>query len=572
MRIYPVTKLSPASAEIHEKTCLPFGFVVQPFARFKSQKNSRSNKDGSKEEEANVVGGGSSSHEVPVIKSYLVPKCTHCGSPINPSTYFIGEFTALCPFCRKDFRVDYESQHRRSKTTRSRNNIVRKEKYLDRLSRRRYLEERRSNIIEYDLPLLSVTGSNGQSKEEKEVFSLPVAMCPPLLTILIDGTSKNPKYYHKICSSLQSLLACGTIITSSSDPQGGGGTSSSSSTNIDFKGRRIGIFVMGSEGSLSVFDLKSPNAHLKHVWVNFSESLKPNPKFKSSQKCGNSSKITWNSVIPLSDVMDVENIYVPLDSEYSRSCIESAIRVLADSTILNQICLRNEESSTSTTVMGEPYLGSTIRYLLDYFDDVAYHPGMYQSQLNKSSNAKVDSCDDASQKFLYAGGKFLCFLASPPKEIGTTSFRLGKVGTGGFGGTCAEVGKRFSDSPPQTGFKDDTSDATIDDIELGGSSKIHKAKSSICNADDSFPQTAFSRVDDYYQNLGADCSYSAHSVEVFGLVEESKNGEGTHLGFPYLRLLSDRSGGNGPILVSLSQEKQDNVIEKEVLSRSTLFR
>ena len=539
-RIYPITKIAPVSPEVHEKSCLPFGFVIQPYANFKSGQDHR-------QSNTNNNNGKAEAKTTP-IKSYLIARCDQCKAPLNPSSHFISEWTVICPFCGVHFNVDYDSQLKNNNESSYKVNYPsRKQKYMERMSSRYgRLIERRQRIIECELPLLAVSGSSSGKKTNQcnEIFSLPVSMCPPLLTMIIDGTSKDPTYYNRVCSSLQTIL---------------------SSSNTDFKGRRMGIFVMGSEGSLSVFDLKSPNAHLKHAWVEF-PSLQPNPKFKRHQIHHDPRR---NSIIPLSDILDIENIYVPLDSDYSRSCIESAIRLLADSTVLNQICAQSESD-----IVGETYLGSTIRYILDNFDDVAYHPGMYQSELTKNNDDFDISEDPAVHKFLYSGGKLVCFLAGPPKEIGTTRFDIGRVGSGGFGGYCSELGNRFLESSDQYS-RADLNESTVDDIESGSQSK-HGDRSSTedNNLEEKIPQTAYSNVDEYYQNLGLDCAYYAHSVELFGLVDESLNGggEGTHFGFPYLRLLSDRSGGCGPIVISLSQGTQDTILEKEILARSTLTR
>lgn len=574
-RLYPITKISPASVETQEKTNLPFGFVLQPFASFKkSQSNTNKLNNDNNRKKTEVVA--------PPLKSYLLPKCTKCGAPLHPGAYFIDDLTVQCPYCGTDFRVDFESQLRSqgySDESESINYESRKEKYLNRLRRYGSLEERRRRTVEYELPLLRVaTKTTSTSASKQEIFSLPVSMCPPIITVIIDGTSKDPQYYKKICSSLQYLLDHGASIP---HPD----TDRTNNNTKDFKGRRLGIFVMGSKGSLSVFDLKSPNAHLKHTRIGLSSSLKPNPKFK---KEGQGDGLVYQTEnyddIPLSDILDVENIYVPLDSDYSRSCIESAMRVLADTTILNQICLRNNHNNKSKVVVGETYLGSTIRYILDYFDEIGYHPGMYQSELSLgtssiSSDGNVVEDDNAIQKFLYSGGKMICFLAGPPKEIGTSrNYNVGQIGSGGFGGSCAEVGKRYSQSKFGPSSSNDVNEGTADDIELGGGShhvKEEKSSSSTTVVEECLPQVAYSNVDDYYQDLGVDCSYYAHSVEIFGLVNESSMDDGKqhscYLGFNYLRLLNDRSGGNGPIVVSLSQASND-ILEREVLSRSTLKR
>ena len=84
------------------------------------------------------------------------------------------------------------------------------------------------------------------------------------------------------------------------------------------------------------------------------------------------------------------------------------------------------------------------------------------------------------------------------------------------------------DTPADKGLDDDN--VHNDDIELGGSHYNNNdektslsAKTNISSASSSatLPQiVAYSNVDEYYQDLGMDCAYHAHSVEIFGLVNE----------------------------------------------------
>jgi len=194
----------------------------------------------------------------------------------------------------------------------------------------------------------------------------------------------------------------------------------------------------------------------------------------------------------------------------------------------------------------------------------------------------------------------MCFLAGPPNEIGSGPSG-GRIGTGGFGGSCAELGKRFSSNQDASTSATGSYEDFHDDIEAGNANvnskternkrkpKTGKKKGQKQNAsmgDERIPLTAFFNVDDYYQRLGIQCAQQALSVEIFGLVDEGQEGgEGAYLGFPYLRLLSDRSGGSGPLLISLSNLKNeqghyesnqqgfdDSILVKEVIARSTLTR
>lgn len=593
-------------------------------------------------------------------------------------------WTVLCNFCAKTYRVDYETQKgvhgvlyknkNKVKYYNSANREVRRRQHNgsnvtdnddndenDELRevqyKRRYdgrdsnnLKECRLKNVEYSLPLFGVSTSvsglastrNINKKRERlnEIYSIPASMCPPLLTILIDGTSTDPKYYRKICSSLNQLLYhCqnnndydGISNNDNIDEKENGGDNNSSnrsngygksSTTANFKGCKIGIFVMTKGGGLSVFDLKSPGGHVKHFWVQPSP-LQRNEEFVSNDN-NNNTNMNFvgdsfdrddlamlqggrNHIIPLSEILDVDDIYVSLDNEYSRSCVEGALRGLADSTIFNQACQRNNinfgsSGSNNNGVNnvyggGGAYFGSTIQYILEFMDEVAYHPGMYQApreQLvhdNESSDTNsVENC--AVDRFLYAGGKIMCFLAGPPNEIGSVvSHRpFGRIGTGGFGGSCAEIGRRFSankdvDKKNSTSTISSNPEEFEDDIEAGnmnskksnGRSK-RKSDKNKNPSDMEIPHMAFLNVDQYYQSLGIQCAHQALSVEVFGIVSEE---EGIYLGFPYLRLLSDRSGGSGPLLISLSNNEQvyrdynncfeDDVLTKEVIARSTLTR
>jgi hypothetical protein len=87
------------------------------------------------------------------------------------------------------------------------------------------------------------------------------------------------------------------------------------------------------------------------------------------------------------------------------------------------------------------------------------------------------------------------------------------------------------------------------------------------------PPTKFLNVDEYYQDLGITCAIGAFGVELFALLRTDdcvdENAE-KYFGIPLLRLLSDRSGGSGPLLISLDAQigpDSDDVLLNEVIAR-----
>lgn len=156
----------------------------------------------------------------------------------------------------------------------------------------------------------------------------------------------------------------------------------------------------------------------------------------------------------------------------------------------------------------------------------------------------------------------MCFLTKAPAEIGNISLsgRNGKVGRGGFGGACAEVGKRYK-THPVTYSKDVHTD--LDDIEAGGANRtsldVEQTTSEI-NIDETLPEVRYERVDEYYQDIGINGTISAFSVEIFGFVQEDEfhdsDDQETYFGFPLLKKMSERSGGCGPLMINLASSDE----------------
>ena len=558
----PVTTKSPSSTAVLEDSGLPFSFVVTPFAHRSAVSKGDDDKFNLKKEKKEKGSKRDTSRKSAFpTKASLIAKCIYCGSPLNSTCRFVEHWTVLCNICGKTYEADYDTQS----TARMQANKYLMDDDLDEIRQSNEEAEYRSRyggdsrqeecvkaLIEYSLPLLSVT--NPATQRQEEVYSLPSQLCPPLLAIFIDGTSSDAEYYNRISSCLNQLF--------SADSQ-------------EYKSTRVGIFVMTKNGGLSVFDLTNPGGHLKHLWVD-SCPLELNKQYSK----GGNEQLTEEdyNVASLAQVMTAEQIFAPLDSDYGRSCVENAIRELADSTIaIQQACQRNNNNDE----FGGVYLGSTLQYFLEFMEKVAYHPGEMQ-RTNANDAADDDAPTDASHKFMYTGGKIMCFLSGAPDEIGevVVDDRNGRIGTGGFGGSCAEVGKRFGATGKNEVPAGSKQNGDLEDIEAGGASPAVNGKGShpdvLAGAADVLPQTKYVGVDVYYQDLGVACAISAFGVEIFALLTNDSDDakEEAYIGIPLLRLLADRSGGCGPLITTLPSygtnhvDTANDILMNEILARS----
>jgi len=547
----PVTTKSPSSVEALEDSGLPFGFVLTPFAHRSA--TSQGNDDIFNQKRK--VAKQSRSCDAFPTKASLIAKCTHCGSPLNPTCHILDSWRVLCTICGKTYGADFDSQ--RDARMQANGSFQPREddddelyyeeaEYRQRYSSKFRQEERCDAIVEFSFPLLSI--NNPSSRLNEDIYALPSNQCPPLLVIFIDGTSSDTEYYEKIAKTLQNLIDCDTE---------------------EFKGSRIGIFVMTANGGLSVFDFTNPGGHIKHLWVNQCP-LKLNQDYHNHQNHKWESEEEY-SVASLVDLMTAEQIFAPLDG-IGRSYVENALRELADSAILMKQACQREHARGDSGV----YLGSTLQYFLEFMEEVAYHPGEMQKVNNNDGSSVALS---PHEKFIYAGGKIMCFLSKAPEEIGNEPVfgKNGRPGRGGFGGACAEVGRRFGSVTNDTDEVSDYPENDIDDVEAGGikSGQVNGSSISMQNGSKSFelPPTKFMHVDEYYQDLGITCAISAFGVEVFALSRTDdcvdENAE-KYFGMPLLRLLSDRSGGCGPLLITLDAQigpDCDDLLSNEVIAR-----
>ena len=173
----------------------------------------------------------------------------------------------------------------------------------------------------------------------------------------------------------------------------------------------------------------------------------------------------------------------------------------------------------------------------------------------------------------------MCFLSKAPDEIGNKEVvgKDGRIGRGGSGGACAEVGRRFGASLSDANEQFHDHDEDPNDVEAAGIQLPRKNETNIPseNRRQNFelPPTKYLKVDEYYQDLGITCAISAFGVEIFALCrnDDSKVDKGEiYFGIPLLRLLSDRSGGCGPLLVTFDahiDSDPNDILLNEVISR-----
>jgi hypothetical protein len=191
---------------------------------------------------------------------------------------------------------------------------------------------------------------------------------------------------------------------------------------------------------------------------------------------------------------------------------------------------------------------------------------------------------------MFAGGKIFCFLSQAPHEVGNSNLSVsnGRAGLGGFGGSCAEVGKRFNINAQEQNMVDDGGQECSKDIEMGAAvepksksiSEVSRKRTRNRTHDGlGLPETRYLQVDEYYQDIGIASAMSAFAIEIFAFLRSDRDlseADETYIGIPVLRLLGDRSGGCGPLLSVLPnlsenhdfEQNHDDLMLREVIARS----
>ena len=610
----PVTQIAPASTDVLEDTSLPLSFVITPFGP-RPELSSPAHQNGTPRE-ASSTASPPPTQSLPVPAT-LVAKCTHCGSPANPCTPCVDVRSQqyLCGLCGKTYGADADSQHRArrradwngSGTTggdpaaAEDADILMREAYHQRRRRVMGMERAggdgglrgwrqsylngevdndgtggsgggvgmdpatRRHSYELSLPVVPTIGrddvgvdgitpdSASSPLEAVPPYAVPARLCPPILLFLIDGTSYDQAYYDAVCQCLYRAIEDAP----------------------DYA--RVGLFLATENGSMSVFDLSGSVPHLKHCRV----PVEGGDNYDGADA---------NNLVPLVDVADLHDVIVPLCS-YHKSHVEAAIRALGDmTTVIGGACHHDggHQSQIRNNGRNGMYLGASLEAILDYLGDSrAFHPDLLEKTerdgrpitarmmedwaINIGNGHDFIGNEDGNENtgtFRYAGGKVMCFLSGAPSEIDSQIMdSAGTIGTGGFGGSCAEIGRRFATG---SAVRDEYQADQNKDYEAGNDEfdpeagrlnltngiqlNLHSdlTKKST-NGDAQRRQRKKSKTmrdaGFYYNGVGIRCAEAALGVEVFALL--SKQGASSGFGIAHLRLLSDRSGGSGPLLVDI---------------------
>ena len=394
-------------------------------------------------------------------------------------------------------------------------------------------------------------------------YAVSARLCPPILLFLIDGTSYDQSYYDAVCQCLFKAIEDAP----------------------DYA--RVGLFLATENGSMSVFDLSGSVPHLKHCSVPVQGRGGDDDKDDDGET---------TNLVPLVDVADLHDVIVPLCS-YHKSHVEAAIRALGDmTTVIGGACQHAGGSQRGIRANGRStgsiYLGASVEALLDYLcDGRAFHPDLFDKverdgrpittgmledwsmDIRHGNNVygNDDNSDD-NRIFRYAGGKIMCFLSGPTLEVGSQMDNSsGSFGTGGFGGSCAVIGRRFARADAAVPYQTDSNDkqqAGDDDfdpeagrtnvtngIQLNLNSDLAKKSTGDAAPKPEHSSATLRDAGIYFNGVGIRCAEAALGVEVFALSNHepswSKQRASSAFGLSHLRLLSDRSGGCGPLLVDI---------------------
>jgi len=613
----PVTQCLPQSTKISEQSNLPFAFVLSPYAKNSLLDcTSESIKQGLNEnkEESNKQEVLSTS----LLPADSVPKCGTCGAPINPcalirsypskptsdatrtrvlkgehknnedyddddddnssnedeegeeSTCY-GSF--LCALCgtittlhqniqaalhptrsgKELYVARFQENAQRASAAleekrrlfsqsggwRSRVNLRNERRHRDEdtayihkhLSSELY-PECKNHIMEFSVPLFP------SSSTTKPVMEMNAKDCPTILTaVILDHAPDRsiPGYFTSVCESIR--LAIENAPSHA----------------------KIAIF-LASNCNITSFDLSSPTPHLKHIRLPQTTN-KSRPDFHSTEDN--------NTDVVLEDELLWNQTYISCTSE-NKSHIEAVLRALEDSLVLNAAC-RPHWSTAKTKEPKIPNLGQVLHYLFNYLE-CGLHPGDLTSP-------NVPSDPIQEYRMCYAGGKVMVFLPQAPLEIGDVVVENGTfVGTGGFGGSCARVGRRYAANIEREHSQ--YLDGSQNGNGVESDTKVEEIEKEEDQINAEFIDYFFTEkkdIADWYVDLGSRAANLAMGIEIFAIQEEENFLKTKSFGFPLLKLLSDKSGGCGPLLLCLKGES--NVYDRDVLesfgdngTTATLFR
>lgn len=595
----PVTQCLPKSITVSEQSNLPFSFVLSPYAKNSLLSSSNKSNEQQKQDQEKFVKEENKNKElssVPLLPADSVPKCGACGAPINPCSLIqsypakptrnatrvlqrnhgngqdiddneydydsseednggeeascYGSF--LCTLCgnttslhpniqaamhpgrvgkelylarfqenaRKISKAleEKQQQFEQNGGWRSRINLRNERRhqnedtsYIHRYFGSDLYPECKNHIMEFSVPLFNSNSS------AKPIMEMNGKDCPTVLTAIIfdHGPNKDfPGYYSNVCQSIR-------LAVENAPPHA-----------------KIAIF-LATYGNITSFDLSSSTPHLKHI---------PLPQNKdetnhNSQSEPYSYKNLEGDTL-LEDELQWNQTHVSCTTE-NKIHIEAVLRALEDSLVVNAAC--RPHCTNHTKKIQIPNLGLVLHHLFNYLE-CGRHPGDLLSPNTPSDPIKEnDIC--------FAGGKIMLFLPQAPEEIGDVVVEDGGyAGTGGFGGSCAKVGRRYGANreKEQTQYFDKTQNDRISHEK--SISELEKEEGQINAEFMDYFLTEKKGIADWYVDLGTRAASLAMGIEIFAIQEEENNLETKSFGFPLLKILSDKSGGCGPILLCINGE------------------
>lgn len=256
-----------------------------------------------------------------------------------------------------------------------------------------------------------------------------------------------------------------------------------------------------------------------------------------------SSLAVWDLSSAVPHVKHYEwNCPISLVPSPTTSNLQAALRALGDMGGLHQ-----------KNTKGVP-LSATLQVILDSMQSTS-HPGN-----NRNKNVPK-----------YAGGRILCILGgqAPVEVKSRRRVPSGETGSGGFGGSCATVGKRYTRTSNNTIHPRSASNG---DPELGGGTSNRMDSLSHFDETD-MTATNLSKLyrntsaELYYSEIGQQCAYAAFGVDVL-VLSSNKN---TDVGIPFLRQLADCSGAPGPILCTDAHKFEQQVSSRTPWKNDTVF-
>ena len=552
MLIRPVTRKIPRSIHMQQQANIPISCVVVPYAQTA----------GSHDQQLTEQNENADSPPLPdadAIDAWTIARCYTCGAYLNPSSSLIESNDPIlsfsCCFCgsttsfdpawqtplRPSLRAIYEERYRLAldpmadKTSASRRSWFRRETRAQRLA---------ASLPELHHPYMECAVPFDNPSDNANIFrELSAQDCPPLYIVLLDATMDHT-CVRQVTSCLSRILFPSSHDDNiaadeniSSDEDFIRDAVSTSYVSIENSCARISIAVY-TETTLSIFDLRSPAPHIKHMsWSDENVELGlPYPDdLDIVDSVDATSPLKYSGYVFGKSLFSLDDVFAMI-SDYE-SNIETVLRVLNDVQFWDS-CV--PPSIPATALEGGDLIrvgsGRAVEYFLQLLELTgAIHPG--KSQLDRLQNLEPNSNSGSkNQRWWYAGGKVHVF-SSPWKTWRTTN---------------DVVERNFA-------------------------------------AESLLSDPLQNELVAYFSSLGERASISAMGIEMFGLHCSARHYtdcrlEGrshAYFGFDIMSVMTTRSGGCSPLIITLSdgecgddnrmhehQGNEKSTLHREMLARS----